>query len=78
MIQFHDVNFALWKQFAATGSYDLQRFEDLLETIRDWELFLMFIIIDGSTQAKDPKKTGWFINEVKKYKDTIVDESWLL
>ena len=78
MIQFHDVNFALWKQFAATGSYDLQRFKDLLETIQDWDVFLMFIIIDGNTQGKDPKKTGWFINEVRKHKDTMVDETWLL
>lgn len=78
MIQFHDVNFALWKQFAVTGSYDAQRFENLLETIQDWDLFLMFIIIDGSTQGKDPNKTGWFINEVRKHKETRVGETWLL
>ncbi len=78
MIQFHDENFALWKQFAATGSYDPQRFKNLLEAIRDWDLFLMFTIIDGSTEGKDPTKTGWFINEVRKYKRTVVDESWLL
>jgi len=78
MIQFHDENFALWKQFAATGTYDRKRFENLLETIQDWDLFLMFLIIDGSTVGKDPNKTRWFINEVRKYKQTEVDESWLL
>jgi hypothetical protein len=78
MIQLHDVNFALWKQFAATGSYDAQRFENLLETIQDWNLFLMFIIIDGKTPGKDPNKIRWFIGEVRKYKNTRVDESWLL
>jgi len=78
MIQFHDENFALWKQFAAKGSYDPQRFENLLNTIQDWDLFLMFIIIDGSTKGKDPMKTGWFINEVGKYKNTMIDESWVL
>lgn len=78
MIQFHDENFALWKQFAATGSYDAQRFESLLRTIQDWDLFLMFTIIDGSTKGKDPTKIGWFINEVRKYKSTRIDESWLL
>jgi len=77
MIQFHDVNFALWKQFAAAGTYDMQRFENLLETVQDWDLFLMFIIIDGSTEAKDPAKVRWFIGEVRKYKDTQVDESWI-
>jgi len=78
MIQFHDVNFALWKQFAVTGSYDLERFSALMETIIDWVLFLMFIIIDGGMQGKDPEETGWFINEVRKYKKTRIDESWLL
>ncbi|HSK87812.1 MAG TPA: hypothetical protein VK880_05615 [Anaerolineales bacterium] len=78
MIQFHDVNFSLWKQFAATGSYDVQRFENLLETIQDWKLFLMFLILDGGTKGKDPKKTGWFINEVGKHIRTGVDETWVL
>jgi len=68
MIQFHDVNFALWKQFSATGSYDTARFQLLLETIKDWDLFLLFIILDGSTKGKDPNKIKWFIDEVKKYK----------
>ena len=78
MIQYHDINFALWKQFKATGFYDAQRFSDLLAAIIDWELFLMFLILDGSTSGKDPAKIGWFINEVRKYKKTFVDESWLL
>jgi hypothetical protein len=78
MIQFHDVNFALWKQFAAMGTYDMQRFENLLETIRDWDLFLMFMIIDGSTKGKDPDKIRWFIGEVRKYKGTRFDESWII
>jgi hypothetical protein len=38
----------------------------------------MFLIIDGSTAGKDPDKTRWFIREVRRYKDTDVDESWLL
>ena len=77
MIQYHDVNFALWKRFNATGSYDPGRFSTLLETIFDWNLFLMFLIIDGSTRGKDPAKIEWFIREVRKHKQTFVDESWI-
>lgn len=69
MIQFHDVNFALWKQFSATGSYDVERFQALLETIRDWDLFLLFLSIDGSTKGKDPEKVKWFIDEVRKHRE---------
>ena len=56
MIQYHDVNFALWKQLKATGIYDSERFSALLKTIIDWNLFLMFLILDGSTRGKDPTK----------------------
>lgn len=78
MIQFHDVNYALWLQFDRTGSYDVPRLEHLLETIRDWDLFVMFLIIDGSTKGKERSKLIWFIREAAKYKETRVDESWVL
>lgn len=78
MIQFHDLNFALWKQFAATGSYNPQRFSALLSTIIDWDLFLAFLIIDGCTPGKDREKLRWFIAEVRKYRETFVDESWIV
>lgn len=78
MLQLHDVNYALWQQFHRTGSYDARRLENLLETIQDWDLFLMFLILDGSTKGKERSKLVWFIQEVAKYKETRVDESWVL
>lgn len=78
MIQLHDVNYVLWKQFKAMGSYDIERFQNLLDTIQDWDLFLMFLIIDGSTKGKERSKLIWFLQEVKKYKNTTVDEFWVL
>jgi len=78
MIQFHDVNFALRQKYEATGSYDRERFRSLLDTIQDWDLFLLFLIIDGCTRGKDPERLRWFIREVHKYKKTKIDESWML
>jgi hypothetical protein len=78
MIQLHDVNYALWQQFRHTGSYDLARLQHLLDTIQDWELFMLFLIIDGSTRGKERSKLLWFMREAAKYKDTVVDESWVL
>jgi len=77
MIQFHDENYALWKQYAQTGTYSPERFQSLLQTIQDWDLFLMFTIVDGATPGKDHEKLAWFINEVRKYMATIVDETWV-
>lgn len=78
MIQFHDVNYALWKQFNATGSYDVDRFQSLLDTIQDWDLFLLFLLLDGSTKGKERSKLTWFLREVANHKNTMVDESWVL
>jgi hypothetical protein len=77
IIQFHDQNYFLWKDVLQTGSYDREAFRSLLDTIQSLDLFLMFTIIDGRTKGKDFSKITWFIDEVRKYKKTIVDRSWV-
>lgn len=78
MIQFHDENYKLWQGYLQTGLLDDKRFQNLLTTIEDWDLFLMFIIIDGCVKGKDYSKLTWFINEVRRHKATVVDSSWIL
>lgn len=78
MIQFHDENYKLWEEYSQTGSYDVERFQNVLKTVKNWDLFLLFMIVDGCTKGKDYSKLGWFINEVKKYRETIVNPSWVL
>jgi len=77
ILQYHDENYALWKQFKSKGCYDTEWFQYLLDTIQDWDLFLIFTIIDGHTQGKDIEKLAWFIEQVKKHKKTIVDSTWV-
>jgi hypothetical protein len=78
MIQYHDENYKLWKEYLKNNQYDNERFENLLQTIKDWDLFLLFIIIDGCTKGKDYAKLDWFINEVKEHKTTKIDTNWVL
>jgi len=78
MIQFHDENYKLWKEYSQTGQYEAERFQNLLNAINNWDLFLLFIIIDGCTRGKDYSKLEWFIDEIKKYRETIIDSSWVL
>jgi len=77
MVQYHDESYALYKQFSRAGSYDSQRFETLLNAIHDWDLFLIFTIIDGWTEGKDLEKLRWFVREVRQRKQTRVDEAWV-
>ena len=77
MIQFHDKNYSMWLEYIRKGSYDLNAFQQLLDTIQNWDLFLMFTIIDGRTKGKDIAKLVWFIEEVRKHKSTRVDSTWV-
>jgi hypothetical protein len=71
MVQYHDLGFALWKQFEAKGKYSYDRLESsILSRMQDVELFLLFTIIDGFTPGKDHTKIRWFIDEVNKYRKT--------
>ena len=77
IIQYHDENYTLWRQYKNQGYYDTEWFQFLLNTIQDWDLFLAFTIIDGNTKGKDIEKLAWFIAQVKLYKQTMVDETWV-
>jgi hypothetical protein len=77
IIQFHDKNYSLWLEYSRKGSYNHDAFQQLLDAIQDWDLCLMFAIVDGRTHGKDIAKLTWFINEVKKYRSTRVDASWV-
>lgn len=77
IIQYHDENYTLWKQFKKEGNYNTKWLEDLLDTIHNWDLFLAFTVIDGFTPGKDIEKLPWFIEQVRGYKQTFVDENWI-
>lgn len=77
IIQYHDENYTLWKQHKNHGTYNREWFQFLLDTIRDWDLFLIFTIIDGHTKGKDLEKLTWFVNQVKQHKQTLIDETWV-
>jgi hypothetical protein len=64
MVQYHDEPFALWRQVEFKGKYNMERFNALLNNIRDWNLFLAFNIIDGCTEGKGREPLLWLFNQV--------------
>jgi hypothetical protein len=72
MVQFHDEGHALWRQLSAKGNYQQDRLATLLASIRDWDLFLWFTIIDGCTEGKSRDALRWFVNEVNRHVPTSV------
>lgn len=78
MVQYHDEGYALWQQYSRDGRYNRNRFNALLATIKDWDLFLLFNIVDGCTKGKDREKLKWFLNEVRDHVETSVTPEWIL
>jgi hypothetical protein len=64
IVQFHDEPYALWRQLKHRGKYDRGRMEALLQNIRDWNLYLAFIIIDGCTAGKGREPLYWLFDEI--------------
>lgn len=59
MTQFHDEAYALWRKIRYGGELNEHRLAKLLKAIKDWKLFLRFIVIDGSTRGKDRAPLEW-------------------
>jgi hypothetical protein len=70
MVQYHDEPFALYRQFESKGKYSQDRFNSLLKTIKDWNLFLAFNIIDGCTRGKSREPLHWLFREVAEKVDS--------
>lgn len=64
MVQYHDEPFALWRQVKTQGSYNQERLAALLRSIKDWNLFLAFNIIDGCTEGKSRESLRWLFEQV--------------
>lgn len=84
MVQWHDENFALWKQFKKNDNYDHKRLEERTLKIEELDLFVMFTIIDGCTLSKmeladkeRPDKLRWFVEELNTYEGVQIPSSFL-
>lgn len=78
MLQYHDEGYALWLHYKQTGTLHKTRWELLLRNIHDWNLFLLFSIIDGCTEGKGREPLRWFITEVNRNKKTPITVDWIL
>jgi hypothetical protein len=63
LVQFHDEPYALYKRSRGRVP-DATRWNALLHTIRDWDLFLAFALIDGSTAGKSRDPLLWLMKHV--------------
>lgn len=67
IVQYHDEPFALWRQFKARHHFNQDRLEALFEKIKDWPLFLTFVLVDNATQGKSREPVRWFFELIAEH-----------
>jgi hypothetical protein len=77
-VQYHDEPFALWRQVTSRGRCNETRLGTLCSSIRDWDLFLAFLIIDGCTKGKSRDPLRWFFQHVSPKAQSGFSESDIL
>src|SRR6266545_2490395 len=78
MVQYHDEPYALWRQFKFKGRCNEGRLTTLVASIRDWNLFLAFNIVDGCTQGKQRDSLRWLFRQVAGRVETTFTEADIL
>ncbi|MDB6123421.1 MAG: hypothetical protein JWQ71_2414 [Pedosphaera sp.] len=64
IVQYHDEPYALWRHYNDTFQINERRLQNLLRTIKNWDLFLFFLIIDGCTGGKEQTPLIWFFEQI--------------
>jgi len=78
MVQYHDEPYALWRQFKFKGRLNEERLTALLTTIRDWNLFLAFNIVDGCTEGKQREPLRWLFRQLTERVESSFSEADIL
>jgi hypothetical protein len=65
-IELHDRPYAVWRKMRRRHRLDEGALEDVLAGVPDHELFLRFLEIDGSSEAKDPEPIDWFREQLRR------------
>ncbi len=73
IVQLHDEMFALWKPHKGE-QINQDRYQRLIETIEDWDLYVTFLLIDNSPGKKDFSSTLWAVRALGD--DDLVDLSF--
>jgi hypothetical protein len=65
-IELHDRPYGIWRSMKRKGRLDPHALDAMLERIPDLELFLRFVEIDGSSEAKNPEPVRWFREQLRE------------
>ncbi len=65
-IEHHDRPYQIWKKMKRKGRLDEDALEEVFERVPDHDLFLRFIEVDGSSEAKDQEPIEWLRRQMQR------------
>jgi hypothetical protein len=65
-IELHDRPYSIWKKMKRKGRLDEDALEEVFARVPDPELFLRFIEVDGSSEAKDQEPIRWLREQMER------------
>jgi hypothetical protein len=68
-IELHDRPYGIWRKMQRTHKLDRRALQRMLERIRDPDLFVCFVELDGSTEGKNPEPVRWFKEQLREWRD---------
>ena len=77
MIQQHEVPFSIYRK-ERKGQNVAEKLDELFGAVRNWRLFLMFIIIDNCISGGSRRPVYWIIEQANKRFATGIDEDWVI
>jgi hypothetical protein len=78
MIQWHEEPYAIYRKFKKKNPNAQQRLDELFAAIKNWRLFLMFVIIDNCVPGCSRQPIRWIIEEASQRFHIGIDESWII
>jgi len=66
MVQWHDEAYALFLKARGRALPDEKRWDALKRAIGNWDVFLAFLLIDGSTKGKSREPLTWTIVQLQR------------
>ena len=66
ILEDHDRPYRIWRRLRRTGRLDDRALAEMLERVKDHELFMRFVELDGSTEGKNPEPVQWFRDELRR------------
>ena len=65
-IELHDRPYSIWKKMRRKGRLDEEALQEVFDRVPDHALFLRFIEIDGSSEAKDQEPIRWLREQMER------------